>query len=306
MSSLHPSAFLAGLGLVGSLLSSAACNSATVPSTLAQLSCSIEVESGNTWAHLQTNLTDGDKDARYQTEVDFGDGVVERRTMYRGTERFSHQYQRNGRYVIAATARNEQTSDRLTCTRTVEFDVCESSRVLGVDFEGADFTLFWRRNVIVDAPSILETRSWRGSGGNPGGYRVMTHEFTATTSPNFVSIFVYHIFDFGGPDRGPIDRIRYREDRIKLAPNTATSAVGSGAVILQNDVYHVAPLTGGQFANSSWEKVEVVLRASDFSPVPNFASGAPPMLFGYLRSNSNRFPLVIEHGIDNWRVEICR
>lgn len=30
------------------------------------------------------------------------------------------------------------------------------------------------------------------------------------------------------------------------------------------------------------------------------------MRFGYYRSNSNRFPLLIEHGIDNWRLEICR
>lgn len=304
MSSLHPSAFLAGLGLVGSVLSSA-CNSATVPSTLAQLSCSTEVESGNTWAHLHIDLTGGEKNARYQTEVDFGDGAVERRTMYPGTERFSHQYQRNGQYVIQATARNEQTSDRLTCSRTVEFNVCKSPRIFSEDFN-SDATLFWRRNVVADAPSILETRTWRGTGGNPGGYRVMTHEFTATTSPNFVSIFVYHIFDFGGPDQGPIDRIRYREDRIKLAPLTATSAVGSGAVIFQNGVYHVALLTGGQFGNTAWENVDVTLRATDFAPVPDFSSGAPPMLFGYLRSNSNRFPLVIEHGIDNWRVEICR
>lgn len=92
--------------------------------------------------------------------------------------------------------------------------MCRSRDVLGDDF-GSDLTLHWRKEVISDSPTIRERKEWRGTGGNTGGFRSMTHEFTATTSPAFVSVF-------------------------------------------------------------------------------------------YVRSNSNRFPLVIEHGIDNWRVEICR
>jgi hypothetical protein len=281
-----------------------ACKSPTLP-TPAQLTCSVETERLDTRANFEIRLTGG-PDVSYQASIDFGDGVVETRRMYRGDSgSYPHRYDQNGRYVIDATVRNEETNDRLNCSREVEFDVCRSSSRKDDDF-GQDLTLFWSREAVADSPTILETKQWRGSGGNPGGYRVMTHEFTATTSPNFVSMFVYHIFDFGGPERGPIDRIRYREDRIKFAPSTATSAVGSGAVILQNGVYHVAPLSGGQFSNQTWETLEVTLRASDFTPAPDFSASAPPMLFGYLRSNSNRFPLVIEHGIDNWRVEICR
>ena len=107
----------------------------------------------------------------------------------------------------------------------------------------------------------------------------------------------------------PAERGHWRVLKLvhKFAPLSATSAVGGGALIVQNGVNHIAPLTGGTFANSSnWESVEVVLRASDFTPAPDFSEGSPAMLFGNYRSNSNRFPLVIEHGIDNWRVEVCR
>jgi hypothetical protein len=291
----------------GALLALAGCGpgAGTLPSSVAQLTCTVEQESGNTWAHFNAEVTGG-PDVRYQASVDYGDGAVETRTVDVGrTERFSHQYAGNGRYAIQATLRNVETNDRLTCGRTVDFDVCRSAEVVSETFDSGG-TLFWRREVVSDSPSIRESMSWLGSGGNPGGFRTMTHEFTATTSPAFVSIFVHHVFTFGGPKPGPIDRIRYREDRIKLAPLTATSAVGAGALIVQGGVYHVAPLAGGQFSNQGWERVEAVLRASDFTPPPDFSRGAEPMRFGYVRSNSNRFPLLIEHGIDNWRVEICR
>src|SRR5262245_6373181 len=105
-----------GVAGVVLLLPLPACETSTLPTAAEQLSCSLRLESGNTWAHLRTQLT-GDRDQRYQTTVDYGDGSPEeRRGMYGGDDReFSHQYARNGRYVISASARNEQTNDRLNC-----------------------------------------------------------------------------------------------------------------------------------------------------------------------------------------------
>jgi hypothetical protein len=257
------------------------------------------------YVDFNINLT-GPDHVRYEAGVTFGDdSTEERRTLY-SPDRLSlpHLYARNGTYSLEVIARNAETSDRLSCSRTVVFDDCVRA------FEEKDDLTFdgrWRRAAVTDGPGIGETSSWLQSGGNPGGYQRMTHEFTATTAPAFVSIFVYHVFEGFQPAPGPIDHITYREDRIKLAPLTATSAVGGGALIVQNGVNHVAPLTGGTFANSSsWETVDVTLRASDFTPVPDFSASAAPMAFGYYRSNSNRFPLVVEHGIDNWRIQICR
>jgi PKD domain-containing protein len=281
-----------------------ACEPSTLPTQTVQLTCSLEVERADTWAHLRATLTGGERDTTYATTVDFGDGSTEARLLRRdANELFSHHYPRNGQFTIQATARNEESSDRYTCTKSVEFDLCRSSVVLSEDF-GSSF--FWTRDVASDDASIREAASWQEAGGNPGGFLSMTHEFTATTSPTFVSIFVHHLYQFGGPEAGPIDRIRYSEDRIKLAPSSTAAAVGAGAVILQNGVYHRAPLTGGQFANTGWERAQATLRASDFTPVPDFSRDAPRMSFGFYRSNSNRFPLLIQHGIDNWRVEICR
>jgi len=155
-------------------------------------------------------------------------------------------------------------------------------------------------------PSIRQSWSLPLVGGNPDGFRRMVHTFTATTSPTFVSIFVHHVYDgVYDPRRGgAVSAIEYREDRIRLSPSTGD--IGSGVVIYQNGIYHVAPLTGGVFSNSAWDRVTATLRASDFTPRPDFSAAGGAMRFGYLRSNTSRFPTELVHGIDNWRVEVVR
>jgi hypothetical protein len=307
------SALSAGM-IVASLF--AACNSPAAPDPppelppgvpgLPRLTCTIDdIDTQVRTVDIDVIINGGPRDARYSDMVDWGDGVVERpRLFLEESADLRHMYERRGPYLIDVTVRNEATSDRLSCGLSAEVGFCDVPHVRLDD----DFTFDgrWAKSVGTTAPGIRETDETLRSGGNPDGYRRMTHEFTMTTSPAFVDIFVHHIYIGRGEVAGPIDLIRYREDRIKLAPLTTTSAVGGGAVILQNGVYHVAPLTAGQFSNTSWERVEVTLRETDFTPQPDFSANAPMMRFGYRRSNSNRFPLVIEHGIDNWRVEICR
>ena len=49
------------------------------------------------------------------------------------------------------------------------------------------------------------------------------------------------------------------------------------------------------------------LTAADF-PGVNFSSTGGPITFGYFRSNTNTGggAVTLTHGIDNWKVEICR
>ena len=298
--------------LAVAVLCGPACNSNTTtplgpdppefPVPTPALTCDAE-QSGDRWVYFRVALT-GPRDVQYVTTVVFGDGAEERRTMYATSpDSFSHRYEHNGSYLVEAIARNVDTNDRLTCSRPVVYERCERSRDMDDDFT---FDRRWSRTVVTDGPGMSETASWQRSGEVFTGYRRMTHQFTATTAPTFVSMFVYHVNQEYSTLSGPIDHIRYREDRIKFAPLTATSSVGGGVLIVQNGINHLAPLTSGAFANSSWERVDATLRASDFTPMPDFSEGAPGMMFGYYRSNSNRYPLVIEHGIDNWRVEVCR
>jgi hypothetical protein len=274
------------------------------PTSLGRLSCSVQIDSAERLVQFSTQVSGGQGN-RFEITAAFGDGAESTQTGTRSAN-FTHRYERGGLYVIQAAARNEETNDRYTCSTDVDLTACPVRETISDDFD-VDRSASWTLHVVADSPTIRQAVSWNGSGGNAGGYRRMTHEFTADTSPTFVSIFVHHIANFGGAIRGPIDHLRYREDRIKFAAASDTSAVGGGAVILQNGIYHVASLTGGQFTNSAaWQRVDVTLRPGDFAPVPDFSANAAPMQFGYLRSNSNRVPLVIEHGIDNWLVDVCR
>jgi hypothetical protein len=277
---------------------------------LPQLTCNLtSTDADYRSVEINFAVNAGPGDARYSGRVEWGDGSGAELQQGRGSvTRMDHRYERRGRYRIEIALRNEVTSDRLSCGLSAELGFCEHPDYTIQDILDSNpvFDDKWMRDVRRTSPTIRETAVGSASGGNLESYRRMTHEFTATTSPDFVEIFVHHIYRNYGPFPAPIDLIRYREDRIKLAPLTATSAVGGGALIVQNGINHLAPLTAGQFSNTSWERVEVILREDDFTPRPDFSPTGAPMWFGYYRSNSNRFPLLIEHGIDNWRVELCR
>jgi hypothetical protein len=134
----------------------------------------------------------------------------------------------------------------------------------------------------------------------------MNHTFIRQTAPAEVTIWVSHINEaasYNPAAHVPIDHIRYSEDRIKLAPH-GTAQVATGFLVRQGGTDHVAYITGSVFGNEVWERVTVDLRAGDFTPPLDFSDPAP-LEMGYVRGNTYRYPLVIQHGIDNWKVEIC-
>lgn len=165
----------------------------------------------------------------------------------------------------------------------------------------------WDANIATIPPGVTSVGhavANRPSGGNPLGYRHMTHMFTAAT-PTFVTMEVRHLYNTTyDPKTGPIDSLVYGEDRVRFVPNAGD--IGSAAIIEQNGVIHVAPLTGGIFSDAAWNPIRVKLLASDFTPKPDFSVNGAPMRFGFMRSNSQRFPITLEHGIDNWSVAIWR
>lgn len=154
--------------------------------------------------------------------------------------------------------------------------------------------------------SVTQSVLREPAAGNPGGFRRMTHAFTAAT-PDFVTIAVNHLYvEDGGyepVEMGAVHHLRYHEDRIKVLPS-GDARVGGAVLVRQGGIDHIAQLTGGVFGNEAWGGVTVDLTANDFAPPLNFASGN--MEFGYQRSNSARFPIEVVHGIDNWRMDVCR
>jgi hypothetical protein len=148
------------------------------------------------------------------------------------------------------------------------------------------------------------------NGGNPGGYRSMTHSFKAAGD-----IFVDHLFTGGTynpSQQGAITTLDYSEDRIILGAPFAGAGVASWFILVQNNQTFERASSPNVFANTGWQSATLTgLRASDFAPGPgpNFSSTGGPIQFGYRRANTNDSPTaqyVLTHGIDNWKVVVHR
>lgn len=179
---------------------------------------------------------------------------------------------------------------------------CTNPQVFQDDFEEERT---WVDTVIVSNQDITASVSYETASGNPGGYRRMMHHFPS--SGNQETIAVHHIYIEDGYyvpiEQGPVSHLRVTEDRIKFAP-TGPNQIGTGFIVRKNDIDHIALLTGGVFGNESWGSVTVDLTGNDFSPPVDLSTGS--YIFGYLRSNSSAGPIDLIHGLDNWKVEVCR
>lgn len=178
--------------------------------------------------------------------------------------------------------------------------VCTNPQVFQDNF---DELRSWIDTVYASSGNVIGSVTHESSGGNLGGYRRMTHHFPG--GEQFIS--VRHIFIEDGyytpGEQGAVDHLRVTEDRIKFAP-AGSGQIGTGFIVRKNNVDHVALLTGGVFSSTTWDRVLVDLHGDDFQPPVDLSTGS--YQFGYLRSNSTGGALDLVHGIDNWKVEVCR
>ena len=152
--------------------------------------------------------------------------------------------------------------------------------------------------------------------GNPQGYRWMEHVLPHTTGVAATQITVRHIYEGGTYDPcvdGAIDHINYFEDRIVFDPEIPGIPIGSAFLLEQNGLSFSVLVAGGGFNNLSWETGQLLMITSESfltATKPDFSGSGTncPIKFGFVRSNVVNWttPLVLTHGIDNWRVEIFR
>ncbi len=180
-----------------------------------------------------------------------------------------------------------------------------TARILSDDFEGGTdrwSTVTSGTNGATDIVSIQ------------GGYRRMQHVLPGTTDGegNPTQITVVHLFEGGTWDPavdGALSHINYSEDRIEQDPPFDGAAVGALFILEQDGTrYFVSLDESNAFTNTAWESKSLNgLTPGDFSPsAPDFSASGGEMVFGILRSNTNRsdIEIVITHGLDNWRVEL--
>jgi hypothetical protein len=149
------------------------------------------------------------------------------------------------------------------------------------------------------ATGFSDSVTLEASGGNPGGYRRMTHLLAGRGS-----IYVYHLFGTSYTPRtqGVIRGIHYSEDRTQFDPPFPGAAVASGFLVEQEGRRALVALP--EFRDTTWQGAEIDVRPGDLPGIDLSASGGP-IHFGYYRANSDS-RATTQHGIDNWRVAICR
>ena len=128
-------------------------------------------------------------------------------------------------------------------------------------------------------------------------------------NPTQISVTHTYTGDSYDPSQGAIDHLVWSEDQIIFDPPFDGAAVGTLALVFQDDQTFSASINDGNvYTNTDWQRVTVELRRSDFAPAPgpNFTASGAPITFGILRSNTHRGSreIVIDHGLDNWRIEV--
>jgi len=147
------------------------------------------------------------------------------------------------------------------------------------------------------------SRFWLASQCNPTGCMGVQHALGEW----LYQLNTYASYAPGGT--GAVDSIVYQEDRRIFfpAPDVTTASLGAVAVIRQGGVISAATLPGdvnGQFQNRDWQTRRAVLRAADFSPLPDFGIGGAPMEFGFGRRDEWRTGTLIQYATDNWSVTV--
>ncbi len=185
---------------------------------------------------------------------------------------------------------------------------CLDPYVIGDDFS-TDVAGRWTSSgpgagPVVGPPTIWSATYLAGS-GNPGGYWRFQH----VAHPP-MGLTVYHRFDVDYDPALPgneIDHINYTEDQIYLAPYSGSDVRWS--LFLEQGGTRFAPSSGVRlFGNAAWAKgLQTNLTPAQF-PGANLGPGGGKIRFGIMRETlvSAGGPDTTNHGIDNFRVEVCR
>ncbi|HEY7026170.1 MAG TPA: hypothetical protein VH438_01055 [Gemmatimonadales bacterium] len=180
---------------------------------------------------------------------------------------------------------------------------CNNPIIIQDDFEGAD--QFTTTETATNGASHTESLS--GTGGNPGGYRHMGHSMTPSSD-----LYVYHSFTGGGYEPavdGAIDHINYYEDQIEINPPFGGAQIGWGFFFEQGGTRFTKVIGNAAYGNTTWLTNQILDMTQATFPAADFSASGGPISFGYYRANTNSsagasYPTT--HGIDNFKVQICR
>ncbi len=171
-------------------------------------------------------------------------------------------------------------------------------------FDSAD----WSTTFYSLSGSASSTVSQQTSGGNPDGYRRMTHTLVGISN---IGVFHAYLPETYNPSAsGAIQSLDYSQDQAQFFPPFQGAAIGSTPALRQDGIIYFGPSL--EYTNLSWQTATLSdLTASDFSNAglnPDFGATGSVIEFGYGRSNSNTGAGIYStvHGIDNWSYTITQ
>jgi hypothetical protein len=173
-------------------------------------------------------------------------------------------------------------------------------------FDGTFNDSDWTRAFQATGSPSSETAEQRPSGGNPDGFRFMTH-----TWGNGVQGAVFHLNKnavYDPSTQGAIESLDYSADVIGF--NTSSGVFGDGLLLQQDGRLFISQFTAVRFPSSWQTKSASDLTSSSFlsldgGAAPDFSATGDRIAFGYIRTNT--IPgagTTIAHGIDNWSVSV--
>lgn len=189
------------------------------------------------------------------------------------------------------------------CTATFErLAACNNPFVIQDDFTtdtGWSFTL--ERFAGKDTATVTA----QPAGGYPGGYRWMQH---LVSDGGMATYHTYDAVTYDPGAQGAIDHVNYTEDQRVIYPPTGAS-VGTGFFMTQGGKYYsfYRNIFEG-FTNVTWARFSL-LQLKPQGRGLDFSAAGGPITFGYVRYHytlAQRWAPLVTHGIDNFRVEVCR
>lgn len=183
------------------------------------------------------------------------------------------------------------------------------------EFQPAD----WSVSVMDPAPpAVPHTEERAQSGGNPDAFRKMSQVAPAGLQ-NLRLLHTYLAGSYDPAVHGAAEFIAYHEDCTVVAANGLRI---DSMVTPEQGMRRFIATIGVDGCSTTWQPSSRYLKritAQNFTfidgpwcifrePCPDFSAAGAPMRFGYARSTNNygATDVSIEHGIDNWRVEVWR
>lgn len=175
-------------------------------------------------------------------------------------------------------------------------------------FVDGNWSLTKVRDTSANPGATLGQGTQQSSGGNPGEYRKVTHDWVGPGAVGFAHLFTSQAYN--PADQGALDAVKYDFDMLIIDPSTS-GTVHYAPLLAQGGRFFrasgVTPTTQGVWLAQSFAGLTAAsFSATDGTGAPDFSAAGAPIQFGFYTANGTAGSgrSVTTSGIDNWKVTL--